>query len=231
MTSVLMSPDGKTVEAEAAHGTVTRHYRQHQQGKPTSTNPIASIFAWTRGLEHRGKLDDTPAVIEFAETLEEVVIGTVEGGHMTKDLAILIGPEQDWETSEEYLGIDRRPPQAGAGTLTGGLLRRGVVVDEVDDQLGDPARRLEHRDVPDPVKGGHQRVRRQMGGEVPVERGVGRTRSFPQITRCVGVRVSASSSRPGNIRTSPAAGSRRGSATTSSMMSTRSSSLRPSGVR
>jgi isocitrate dehydrogenase len=104
MTSVLMTPDGQTVEAEAAHGTVTRHYRQHQAGKATSTNPIASIFAWTRGLEHRGKLDDTPAVIEFAEKLEEVVVGTVEGGHMTKDLAILIGPEQGWETSEEYLG-------------------------------------------------------------------------------------------------------------------------------
>jgi isocitrate dehydrogenase len=104
MTSVLMTPDGKTVEAEAAHGTVTRHFRQHQQGKPTSTNPIASIFAWTRGLEHRGKLDNTPEVIEFAETLEEVVIGTVEGGYMTKDLAALIGPEQSWQTSEEYLG-------------------------------------------------------------------------------------------------------------------------------
>ena len=103
MTSVLMTPDGKTVEAEAAHGTVTRHYRQHQAGKATSTNPIASIFAWTRGLAHRGKLDNTPEVIEFAEALEEVVIGTVEGGHMTKDLAILIGPEQGWETSEEYL--------------------------------------------------------------------------------------------------------------------------------
>ncbi len=103
MTSVLMTPDGQTVEAEAAHGTVTRHYRQHQAGKPTSTNPIASIFAWTRGLAHRGKLDDTPAVVEFAETLEEVVIGTVEGGYMTKDLAILIGPEQEYQTSEEYL--------------------------------------------------------------------------------------------------------------------------------
>jgi isocitrate dehydrogenase len=104
MTSVLMTPDGKTVEAEAAHGTVTRHYRQHQQGKPTSTNPIASIFAWTRGLEHRGKLDDTPEVIKFANTLEEVVINTVEGGQMTKDLAILIGPDQAWQTSEEFLG-------------------------------------------------------------------------------------------------------------------------------
>ncbi|MDV3130043.1 NADP-dependent isocitrate dehydrogenase [Mycobacterium sp. 21AC1] len=103
MTSVLMTPDGKTVEAEAAHGTVTRHYRQHQQGKPTSTNPIASIFAWTRGLEHRAKLDKTPEVARFAETLEEVVISTVEGGQMTKDLALLIGPEQAWQTSEEFL--------------------------------------------------------------------------------------------------------------------------------
>ena len=103
MTSVLMTPDGKTVEAEAAHGTVTRHYRQHQQGKPTSTNPIASIFAWTRGLEHRGKLDNTPDVIKFANTLEESVIGTVEGGQMTKDLALLIGDQQPYQTSEEFL--------------------------------------------------------------------------------------------------------------------------------
>jgi isocitrate dehydrogenase len=103
MTSVLMTPDGKTVEAEAAHGTVTRHYRQHQQGKATSTNPIASIFAWTRGLEHRGKLDNTPEVIEFAETLEDVVIQTVEGGQMTKDLAILISPDQPWQTTEQFL--------------------------------------------------------------------------------------------------------------------------------
>jgi isocitrate dehydrogenase len=103
MTSVLMTPDGKTVEAEAAHGTVTRHYRQHQQGKPTSTNPIASIFAWTRGLGHRGKLDGTPDVINFANTLEESVIGTVEGGQMTKDLALLIGDEQPYQTSEEFL--------------------------------------------------------------------------------------------------------------------------------
>ncbi len=103
MTSVLMTPDGRTVEAEAAHGTVTRHYRQYQQGKPTSTNPIASIFAWTRGLEHRGKLDGTPEVIEFANKLEEVVIATVEGGQMTKDLAILIGPDQPWQTSEQFL--------------------------------------------------------------------------------------------------------------------------------
>ena len=102
MTSVLMTPDGRTVEAEAAHGTVTRHYRQHQQGKSTSTNPIASIFAWTRGLMHRGKLDDTPEVVRFAETLERVCIETVEGGAMTKDLALLIGPDQPWMTTEAF---------------------------------------------------------------------------------------------------------------------------------
>ena len=102
MTSVLMTPDGKTVEAEAAHGTVTRHYRQHQQGKATSTNPIASIFAWTRGLIYRGKFDETPDVVRFAETLEKVCIDTVESGKMTKDLAILIGPEQPWLTTEGF---------------------------------------------------------------------------------------------------------------------------------
>jgi len=103
MTSVLTSPDGKVVEAEAAHGTVTRHYRMHQQGKPTSTNPIASIFAWTRGLMHRGKLDGNQALIDFAETLEDVVITTVESGKMTKDLAILISPEQAYLTTEDFL--------------------------------------------------------------------------------------------------------------------------------
>jgi isocitrate dehydrogenase len=102
MTSVLMAPDGKTVEAEAAHGTVTRHYRQHQQGKQTSTNPIASIFAWTRGLMYRGKFDETPEVVAFAETLEKVCIETVESGKMTKDLAILIGPDQPWLTTEGF---------------------------------------------------------------------------------------------------------------------------------
>jgi isocitrate dehydrogenase len=102
MTSVLLSPDGKTVEAEAAHGTVTRHYRQHQQGKATSTNPIASIFAWTGGLKFRGKFDDTPEVTKFAETLERVCIETVEEGKMTKDLAILIGPDQAWMTTEQF---------------------------------------------------------------------------------------------------------------------------------
>ena len=102
MTSVLMTPDGKTVEAEAAHGTVTRHYRQHQQGKATSTNPIASIFAWTRGLMYRGKFDETPDVVRFAETLEKVCIDTVESGKMTKDLAILIGPQQPWLTTEGF---------------------------------------------------------------------------------------------------------------------------------
>src|SRR6202041_1109221 len=104
MTSVLMTPDGRTVEAEAAHGTVTRHFRQHQQGNPTSTNPVASIFAWTRGLAHRGELDNTPEVTAFARTLEDVVVATVEGGQMTKDLAVLIGPDQSWQTSEEFLG-------------------------------------------------------------------------------------------------------------------------------
>jgi len=102
MTSVLLSPDGKTVEAEAAHGTVTRHYRMHQQGKATSTNPIASIFAWTGGLKFRGKFDDTPDVVRFAETLEKVCIKTVESGSMTKDLAILIGPDQPWMTTEQF---------------------------------------------------------------------------------------------------------------------------------
>jgi isocitrate dehydrogenase len=103
MTSVLMAPDGKTVEAEAAHGTVTRHYRQHQQGKPTSTNPIASIFAWTRGLAHRGKLDGTPEVVKFAETLERVCVQTVEEGKMTKDLALLVSPDQPYLTTQEFL--------------------------------------------------------------------------------------------------------------------------------
>jgi isocitrate dehydrogenase len=102
MTSVLMTPDGKTIEAEAAHGTVTRHYRQHEQGKATSTNPIASIFAWTGGLKFRGKFDGTPDVVRFAETLERVCIKTVEDGQMTKDLAILIGPDQAWMTTEQF---------------------------------------------------------------------------------------------------------------------------------
>jgi isocitrate dehydrogenase len=103
MTSVLTSPDGSIVEAEAAHGTVTRHYRDHQAGKPTSTNPIASIFAWTRGLMHRGKLDSNQALITFAETLEDVVIKTVESGAMTKDLAGLVGKDQKWLTTEDFL--------------------------------------------------------------------------------------------------------------------------------
>jgi isocitrate dehydrogenase len=103
MTSVLLTPDGKTVEAEAAHGTVTRHYRQHQQGKETSTNPIASIFAWTRGLWYRGEFDGTPDVKKFAETLEKVCVDTVEAGDMTKDLAILIGPEEKWMTTRDFL--------------------------------------------------------------------------------------------------------------------------------
>ncbi|HAQ33176.1 MAG TPA: NADP-dependent isocitrate dehydrogenase, partial [Rhodospirillaceae bacterium] len=103
MTSVLMTPDGKTVEAEAAHGTVTRHYRLHQAGKATSTNPIASIFAWTRGLYYRGKFDDNPELQTFARTLEKVCVNMVESGFMTKDLALLIGPEQSWLTTQEFL--------------------------------------------------------------------------------------------------------------------------------
>ncbi|MFJ8072645.1 NADP-dependent isocitrate dehydrogenase [Streptomyces sp. NPDC096176] len=103
MTSVLMSPDGRTVEAEAAHGTVTRHYRQHQQGRDTSTNPIALVHAWTRGLAHRGRLDGTPEVTGFAEALERVCVETVEGGQMTRDLALLISPNQPWQTTEQFL--------------------------------------------------------------------------------------------------------------------------------
>lgn len=103
MTSVLTTPDGKIVEAEAAHGTVTRHYRQYQAGKPTSTNPIASIYAWTRGLAHRGKLDGNQELIDFTLTLEDVVIKTVESGKMTKDLALLVGPEQAYQTTDEFL--------------------------------------------------------------------------------------------------------------------------------
>ena len=103
MTSVLLTPDGMTVEAEAAHGTVTRHFRQHQAGKETSTNPIASIFAWTRGLKYRGTFDKTPGVVKFAEALERVCVGTVETGFMTKDLALLIGPDQPWLTTGQFL--------------------------------------------------------------------------------------------------------------------------------
>jgi isocitrate dehydrogenase len=115
MTSVLMSADGKTVEAEAAHGTVTRHFRMHQEGKPTSTNPIASIFAWTRALEARGRLDDTPEVVEFAETLERVCVETVESGKMTKDLALLVGGDQEFQTTQEFLAsIDENLQRAMA---------------------------------------------------------------------------------------------------------------------
>ncbi|MBV8237631.1 MAG: NADP-dependent isocitrate dehydrogenase [Sphingomonas sp.] len=116
MTSVLMTPDGKTIEAEAAHGTVTRHYRQHQQGKATSTNPIASIFAWTGGLKYRGKFDGTPDVTRFAETLEQVCIETVENGDMTKDLAILIGPDQKWMTTEQFFEAIRANLEAKMAT-------------------------------------------------------------------------------------------------------------------
>ena len=109
MTSVLLTPDGKTVEAEAAHGTVTRHYREHQKGNKTSTNPVASIYAWTRGLMHRGKLDDNAALIDFAEKLEAVCVEAIEEGEMTKDLAILISKDQPWLTTEDFLAaLDRR---------------------------------------------------------------------------------------------------------------------------
>jgi isocitrate dehydrogenase len=103
MASVLMTPDGKIVESEAAHGTVTRHYRQHQKGEATSTNSIASIYAWTGGLKHRAKLDDNAALLNFAETLERVVVETVESGFMTKDLALLVGPDQGWLTTMGFL--------------------------------------------------------------------------------------------------------------------------------
>ena len=115
MTSVLLTPDGKTVEAEAAHGTVTRHYRQHQMGDDTSTNPIASIFAWTQALSYRGKFDETPEVTKFAETLERVCVATVESGYMTKDLAILIGEDQRWLTTRGFLDRIDQNLQAAIG--------------------------------------------------------------------------------------------------------------------
>ena len=118
MTSILMTPDGDTVESEAAHGTVTRHFRMHQQGKATSTNPIASIFAWTGGLKYRGKFDGTPDVVRFAETLEQVCVETVEGGEMTKDLAILIGPDQAWMTTEQFFEAIVRNLDAAMTTWT-----------------------------------------------------------------------------------------------------------------
>jgi isocitrate dehydrogenase len=116
MTSVLTTPDGKVVEAEAAHGTVTRHYREYQKGRETSTNSVASIFAWTRGLAHRAKLDNNAALAKFATTLEKVTVGTVESGFMTKDLAILIGPEQKWQSTTAFLDkIDGNLKAAMAG--------------------------------------------------------------------------------------------------------------------
>jgi isocitrate dehydrogenase len=116
MTSQLLTPDGKIMEAEAAHGTVTRHYRQHQRGESTSTNSVASIFAWTGGLKHRAKLDDNARLRTFAETLEKVVVSTVESGDMTKDLALLVGPDQRWLTTEGFLEkIDANLNKALAG--------------------------------------------------------------------------------------------------------------------
>jgi isocitrate dehydrogenase len=119
MTSILTTPDGQTVEAEAAHGTVTRHYRMHEQGKATSTNPIASIFAWTGGLKYRGRFDGTPAVTRFAETLERVCVQTVEEGKMTKDLALLIGPEQSWMTTEQFFEAIRINLETAMGSDDG----------------------------------------------------------------------------------------------------------------
>jgi isocitrate dehydrogenase len=115
MTSQLMTPDGKIVEAEAAHGTVTRHYRQHQKGEETSTNSIASIYAWTGGLKHRAKLDDNAELMEFANTLEQVIVSTVEGGQMTKDLALLVGPDQRWLSTTGFLdAVDQNLQKAMA---------------------------------------------------------------------------------------------------------------------
>jgi isocitrate dehydrogenase len=119
MTSILTTPDGKIVEAEAAHGTVTRHYRMHQAGKATSTNPIASIFAWTGGLKYRGQFDDTPEVVRFAETLERVCVETVEAGQMTKDLAILVGPDQAWMTTEQFFEAVRVNLEKAMGQQAG----------------------------------------------------------------------------------------------------------------
>jgi len=119
MTSVLMTADGSTVETEAAHGTVTRHYRMHQQGKPTSTNPIASIFAWTRGLKFRARQDDTPAVERYAQALEDACMATVENGEMTKDLALLVGENQSWLTTSEFFDAVERTLQRDYGHATG----------------------------------------------------------------------------------------------------------------
>ena len=139
MTSVLTTPDGKTVEAEAAHGTVTRHYRMHQQGKATSTNPIASIFAWTGGLKYRGKFDDTPEVVNFAETLERVCVETVESGQMTKDLAILVGPEQPWMTTEQFFEAIVDEPRGGYGGSRRSRRANPLAPDaQADETAGNP---------------------------------------------------------------------------------------------
>ena len=171
MTSVLMTPDGKTVEAEAAHGTVTRHYRQHQQGKPTSTNPIASIFAWTRGLEHRGKLDNTPEVIKFARHVGGGRHRHRRGRPDDQGPGAADRARAGLADQRGVPRLDRRQPEEGARALADGLVRRRrrVAVDEVDDQVGDPARRLEHRDVPDAVEMRDLRVLRQVRGEVAGE--------------------------------------------------------------
>ena len=119
MTSVLITPDGKTVETEAAHGTVTRHYREHQKGRETSTNPIASVFAWSSALRYRGRFDDTPDVVEFADRLEQATVGTVEAGFMTKDLALLVGKNQQWLNTRDYIeAVAARLAPAETRTLT-----------------------------------------------------------------------------------------------------------------
>ena len=151
MTSVLMTPDGKTVEAEAAHGTVTRHYRMHQQGKATSTNPIASIFAWTGGLKYRGKFDDTPEVVRFAETLERVCVETVESGQMTKDLAILVGPEQAWMTTEQFFEAIVKNLEAAMAADRAQRGRANPLAPdaEADEAAGNPPQQREAVEQPD----------------------------------------------------------------------------------
>ena len=160
MTSVLMTPDGQTVEAEAAHGTVTRHYREHQKGNPTSTNPIASIFAWTQGLTHRGKLDGTPEVTAFAKALEEVCVDTVESGQMTKDLALLVGPGPAVAHHPGVPGRPRREPPAAHGGLTPRPTRPA-------QPTGPPALCCEPR----PIGRGSQRETGR-GGRSPVTHGM-----------------------------------------------------------
>jgi isocitrate dehydrogenase len=143
MTSVLVTPDGKIMEAEAAHGTVTRHFRQHQRGESTSTNSIASIFAWTRGLEHRAKLDDNPQLDRFAKTLERVCVETVESGSMTKDLALLVGDTQGWLTTEGFIDkVAANLEKASIGSARRRCLRRGVAPDAGNSRANSASRAI-----------------------------------------------------------------------------------------